>query len=128
MEARAFAGDGAGETAEFLAKLGVEPELFRRGAMETHSLITGETIGRVEPNDAASAKFAIDGANDAFRACRRTSAPRRGEFVRLLGEELPATQPELARLATIEAGKITSESLGEVRAATSVLIRRRLPL
>src|SRR5208283_485222 len=90
MEARALAGDVAGETAEILAKLGVEPELFLRGAMGTRSPITGETIGRVEPNDAASAKIAIDGANDAFRACRRTPAPRRGEFVRLLGGELHA--------------------------------------
>jgi len=97
MEARALAGDVAGETAEILAKLGVEPELFLRGAMETRSPITGETIGRVEPNDAASAKIAIDGANDAFRACRRTLSPRRGEFVRLLGGELHAAGTGSAR-------------------------------
>ena len=42
-------------------------------------------------------------------------APRRGELVRLLGEELRVAKRELAGLITIEAGKIASESLGEVQ-------------
>ncbi len=42
-------------------------------------------------------------------------APRRGELVRLLGEELRAAKDDLARLVTIEAGKIVSEGLGEVQ-------------
>ena len=54
-------------------------------------------------------------AETAFRAWRIIPAPRRGEFVRLLAEELRAAKPELARLVTIEVGKITSESLGEVQ-------------
>ena len=42
-------------------------------------------------------------------------APRRGELVRLLGEELRAAKDDLARLVTIEAGKIPSEGAGEVQ-------------
>ncbi len=42
-------------------------------------------------------------------------APRRGELVRLLGEELRAAKADLGRLVTIEAGKIVSEGLGEVQ-------------
>ena len=42
-------------------------------------------------------------------------APRRGELVRLLGEELRAAKEPLARLVTLEAGKIVSEGLGEVQ-------------
>ena len=58
---------------------------------------------------------AIARAANAFRIWRNVPAPRRGEFVRLLGEELRAAKTELARLVTIEAGKITTEGLGEVQ-------------
>ena len=42
-------------------------------------------------------------------------APKRGELVRLLGEELRAAKPALGRLVSIEVGKIASEGLGEVQ-------------
>ena len=42
-------------------------------------------------------------------------APRRGELVRLLGEELRAAKADLGRLVTLEAGKIPSEGAGEVQ-------------
>jgi L-aminoadipate-semialdehyde dehydrogenase len=115
MEARTPTGDLAMETAEILGKLGVEPELIWHGALEIRSPITGEAIGWVKASDAASVKAAIAGAHDAFCDWRRTPAPRRGELVRLLAEELRAAKPELARLITMEVGKIISESLGEVQ-------------
>ena len=49
------------------------------------------------------------------RAWRTVPAPRRGELVRLLGEELRAAKADLGRLVTLEAGKILSEGLGEVQ-------------
>src|SRR5213076_2086151 len=58
---------------------------------------------------------AAERAAKAFTAWRNVPAPRRGEFVRLLGEELRAAKPALARLVTIECGKILQESLGEVQ-------------
>jgi aldehyde dehydrogenase (NAD+) len=42
-------------------------------------------------------------------------APKRGELVRLLGEELRASKADLGRLVSIEVGKIPSEGLGEVQ-------------
>src|SRR5690606_16060824 len=42
-------------------------------------------------------------------------APKRGELVRLLGEELRAAKADLGRLVSIEVGKIPSEGLGEVQ-------------
>jgi aldehyde dehydrogenase (NAD+) len=42
-------------------------------------------------------------------------APRRGELVRLFGEELRANKEALGRLVTLEAGKILQEGLGEVQ-------------
>jgi aldehyde dehydrogenase (NAD+) len=49
-------------------------------------------------------------AEHAFRIWRNVPAPRRGEFVRFLSEELIAAKTGLARLVTIEAGNIATES------------------
>ena len=46
---------------------------------------------------------------------REVPAPRRGELVRLLGEWLREFKPLLARMITLESGKIIAESLGEVQ-------------
>jgi aldehyde dehydrogenase (NAD+) len=54
-------------------------------------------------------------AHAAFLAWREVPAPRRGELVRLLGEELRAAKADLGRLVTLEAGKVVSEGLGEVQ-------------
>ncbi len=51
----------------------------------------------------------------AFEAWRVVPAPRRGEFIRLLGEELRRDKDSLAALVTAEMGKIASEGLGEVQ-------------
>ena len=52
----------------------------------------------------------------AFKAWRTVPAPqRRGELIRLLGEELRAAKDDLGALVSWEAGKITSEGLGEVQ-------------
>ena len=56
-----------------------------------------------------------DRAQAAFLQWRTVPAPRRGELVRLLGEELRAAKVPLARLVTLEAGKIVQEGLGEVQ-------------
>ncbi|MCV6591717.1 MAG: aldehyde dehydrogenase family protein, partial [Silicimonas sp.] len=54
-------------------------------------------------------------AKTAFKAWRTVPAPRRGELIRLLGEELRAAKDDLGALVSWEAGKITSEGLGEVQ-------------
>jgi aldehyde dehydrogenase (NAD+) len=65
--------------------------------------------------DAVGAKEAINKAEGAFRTWRLVPAPRRGELVRLLGDELRAAKDELGRLVTIEAGKIATGGRGEVQ-------------
>jgi len=85
------------------------------GSLEVTSPIDGAAIGTVAVDDAAAVDAKIAKAHDAFLAWRKVPAPRRGEFVRLLGEELRAHKDELGRLVTIECGKIYSEGLGEVQ-------------
>ena len=57
----------------------------------------------------------MDRAEVAFRAWRRVPAPKRGELVRLFGEELRKAKEPLGRLVTAECGKILQEGLGEVQ-------------
>jgi aldehyde dehydrogenase (NAD+) len=60
-------------------------------------------------------RVAVGAAAHAFPAWRAVPAPRRGEYVRRLGELLRAHKADLATLVTLEVGKITQEALGEVQ-------------
>ena len=77
--------------------------------------ITGERIGAVvaTPPDAVAA--VIGAAQAAFLEWRLVPAPRRGEFVRLLGQALRRHKAALGKLVSIEVGKTLSEGLGEVQ-------------
>ncbi len=103
------------ETAALLARLGVPAASVTGGNLIVRSPITGETIGALHEAGAAEMSAAITRAHAAYLAWRKVPAPKRGELVRLLGEELRAAKDDLGRLVTIEAGKIVSEGLGEVQ-------------
>jgi len=98
-----------------LAKLGVDAAALSGGELAARSPITGEVIAALRPTGRAEAAVAMGRAAQAFLAWREVPAPRRGELVRLLGEELRAAKQELGRLVTIETGKILSEGFGEVQ-------------
>ena len=95
--------------------LGIKPESYTGGTLAIRSPITGREIGRLPEITAADAATAIEKAHEAFLEWRLVPAPKRGELVRLLGEELRASKEALGRLVSIEVGKITSEGLGEVQ-------------
>jgi aldehyde dehydrogenase (NAD+) len=97
---------------EILSRLGIETVT---GDQAVHSPIDGAEIGRVAFDDAASIDAKIAASVEAFRQWRDVPAPKRGELVRLLGEELRANKEALGRLVTIENGKILQEGLGEVQ-------------
>jgi aldehyde dehydrogenase (NAD+) len=97
-----------------LKRLGVPGDALD-GAMTARSPITGETIAAVRVTTPDEARAKIAAAHEAFLAWRRVPAPRRGELVRLLGEELRAAKADLGALVTLEAGKVSSEGLGEVQ-------------
>lgn len=51
----------------------------------------------------------------AFREWRTVPAPKRGEFIRLIGEELRKYKDELGSLVSLEMGKSKQEGNGEVQ-------------
>ena len=91
------------------------PSHVTDGDLVVRTPITGEEIGRVARDDESSTDAAIARAVAAFEAWRDVPAPRRGELVRLLGEELRREKETLGALVTLEVGKIAQEGLGEVQ-------------
>ena len=88
--------------ADVLKALGISAEDVSRGDLVVKSPIDGAEIGRVKSDS-------LDGEVDtkvafsvlAFKAWCEVPAPRRGELVRLFGEELRAHKDALGRLAKI---------------------------
>ncbi len=107
--------DLAAETKVILTELGVSADRYIGGTLAVTSPVTGAEIGRLKEHSAGEAKAAIAAAHAAFLSWRNVPAPKRGELIRLLGEELRAGKAALGRLVSIEVGKITSEGLGEVQ-------------
>ncbi len=100
---------------EILNAAGLTQVELSGGTLAVHSPIDGAEIARVRETDPADMPEVIAQAQQAFRAWRQVPAPRRGELVRLLGEELRTAKAALGTVVTLEAGKILSEGLGEVQ-------------
>jgi aldehyde dehydrogenase (NAD+) len=114
-KARRTFPEPAEAAARLLEALGVKRARFAAGAREVRSPITGEVIGRLKDDNPRDVGRTVERAQKAFLAWRKLPPPRRGELVRLLGEELRAAKPALGALVTLEAGKIVAEGLGEVQ-------------
>ena len=86
--------------ASLLDRLGVDQARVTDGGLVVRTPITGEEIGRVSRTDEAGTAAAIARATAAFGTWREVPAPRRGELVRLLGEELRREKDALGALVT----------------------------
>jgi aldehyde dehydrogenase (NAD+) len=86
-----------------------------QGGLVARSPIDGSEIATVSESSVADVACAVEAAHAAFLQWRSVPAPRRGELVRLFGQELREAKDALGRLVTIESGKILSEGLGEVQ-------------
>src|SRR5262245_46112204 len=103
------------EARTLLNRLGVEAGLLDGGSLVVRSPLTGERIAEVRETSTAEANERIAQAQEAFARWRLVPAPRRGELVRQIGEELRVHKDALGRLVAIEVGKVLSEGLGEVQ-------------
>ena len=90
-------------THTLLDALGVT--LPTRGDLSVRSPIDGSLVAELPTASVAEAHAAIARAAEAFKAWRVVPAPKRGELVRLFGEELRAHKAQLAELVSIEAGR-----------------------
>ena len=102
------------KTGALLAELGVDIAALS-GDLNVRSPIDGSVIAAVQRHDRGDLDRMVAIAHRAFLAWRSVPAPRRGELVRLYGEELRRNKRALGRLVSIEAGKILEEGQGEVQ-------------
>lgn len=98
-----------------LAQLGAQDPFTDDGDIITRSPIDGSELGRLRSHTTAEVAEIIGAADEAFRTWRAVPAPVRGQLVRELGELLRVHKDDLGMLVTLEAGKISSEGLGEVQ-------------
>jgi aldehyde dehydrogenase (NAD+) len=110
-----FALSPRDEALDICRRLGVPESAFAERGLPARSPITGEVVTHLRETTPEEAGAAIGRAHQAFLAWRKVPAPRRGQLVRLFGEELRAAKEDLGRLVTLEAGKILSEGRGEVQ-------------
>ena len=99
--------------AAILERLGVR--VPSGGSHAVRSPIDGSELARIDLSGREGSDRAAANAREAFSAWMCVPAPHRGELVRRFGEALRKHKSELAQLVTLEAGKISTESLGEVQ-------------
>lgn len=111
---------------EYLKNLGLEA--FNKGTstgqlffgdeshvLESYSPVDGKLIGRVSVTSKQEYEQVVEKAQEAFKVWRMVPAPKRGEIVRQIGNELRKHKEDLGRLVSYEMGKIYQEGLGEVQ-------------
>ncbi len=79
------------------------------------SPINGDRLASVTNVTAQEFEAALAKCHQAFATWKLVPAPRRGEVVKELGDELRRNKEALAELVTLEMGKTLRESLGEVQ-------------
>ncbi|GJQ32666.1 MAG: aldehyde dehydrogenase [Ignavibacteriaceae bacterium] len=112
---------------EFLKQLGIEDVNYGActgrewkrseggGILEIYSPGSGEKIGVVHQASEADYEEMMAKASEAFLYWRDVPAPKRGEIVRQIGEELRKFKDPLGRLVSYEMGKSLQEGWGEVQ-------------
>jgi L-aminoadipate-semialdehyde dehydrogenase len=83
--------------------------------LKTFNPATGEILAGVRTAGLDDLAAASETTHNAFLRWRTVPAPRRGEIVRRLGEAFRERKEDLARLISLENGKILGEARGEVQ-------------
>lgn len=75
----------------------------------------GNPIAKIFRANSADYEQVLKSAQDAFLAWRKVPAPKRGEVVRAIGDELRKYKDQLGSLVSLEMGKSKQEGDGEVQ-------------
>jgi aldehyde dehydrogenase (NAD+) len=76
---------------------------------------TGETIATVVQASDSDYERVVSASVEVFERWRMLPAPRRGEYIRKLGNALREKRDALGALVSLEMGKILPEGIGEVQ-------------
>ena len=110
---------------EALAKLGIKEinegtstgsNSFSNGEIiESYSPVDGTLIAKVKSSTKEDYEAVMEKATEAFKSWKLVPAPKRGEIVRQMGDELRKYKEPLGQLVSYEMGKSLQEGLGEVQ-------------
>ena len=85
------------------------------GVIEVVSPVDGNLIASVYQASEKDYRQTVETGRNAFAVWRKMPAPKRGEIVRQIGNELRVKKDPLGRLISYEMGKSLQEGLGEVQ-------------
>ncbi len=94
---------------------GHDPFMGKGEEIISSSPVDGAAIASVRSADRSEYDAVIESSQQAFLEWRTWPAPKRGEVVRQIGEELRAHKADLGKLVSYEMGKSYQEGLGEVQ-------------
>ncbi len=83
--------------------------------ISSYSPADGTLIGKVKQATADDYEKTLRTAEEAFKVWRNMPAPKRGEIVRQIGDQLRKYKDPLGKLVSYEMGKSLQEGLGEVQ-------------
>ena len=106
-------------TGNFIAGEWLQPEAGRR--LDVTDPATGAVIAAVPDSNAADARAAVDAAQAAFPAWRKTPAKQRAQILKRWNDLVLVHQEDLGRLISREQGKPLAEGRGEVAYAASYI-------
>ena len=85
------------------------------GELAVENPTTTETVATVTQASADDYERVVESARETFLQWRMLPAPKRGEYVRLIGNALREKKQALGALVSLEMGKIVAEGEGEVQ-------------
>ncbi|MGA0276820.1 MAG: aldehyde dehydrogenase family protein [Candidatus Kariarchaeum pelagius] len=91
-----------------------------RDVLEVYTPIDGSLIAKVVKINEDDYEMIVSAAEESFKSWRTLPAPKRGQIVREIGEEIRLLKEPLGQLITLEMGKILVEGLGEVQEAIDI--------
>jgi len=90
------------------------------GGLASYTPITGEKIGEARLTTPQEYEKIVQESQSTFLKWRKIPAPKRGEIVREIADELREKKEALGELVTLEVGKILAEGKGEIQEAIDI--------
>jgi aldehyde dehydrogenase (NAD+) len=85
------------------------------GQLDSYSPVDGKLIASTDDTNEKNYNKVIEKAEAAYKEWKNWPAPKRGEIVRQIGDELRKNKNSLGALVSYEMGKSLQEGLGEVQ-------------
>ena len=82
---------------------------------ESRSPIDGQPLGTIAAANMDDYERVVQSARDSFQEWAKVPAPRRGEIIKLVADELARYKNDLGLLVSLEVGKTLTEGLGEIQ-------------